>query len=574
MIPERLRHPVVERLVPAVGWLQGYHRGWLRADVVAGIAAGLVVVPQAMAYATIAAQPVQVGLYTCMVPMAVYALTGGSRVLSVSTTSTIATLAASTLVGAGVVAAGTTAGDDAAADLATLVLLVGLVLVGARLLRIGSLVDNISEAIVVGIKVGVGLTVAAGQLPAALGIETTPDGSSFFEQLVPVVRHLGDAEPTTVLLSAVTIAVLLGIGRVLPTVPGPLVAVVGGILLVAVFGIDDDGVALIAEVPRGLPAPLLPDLDRVSALFPGAVAIAFMAYLETVSVARAVRRPGDPSIDNDQELTANGASAVTGAFFGALPPAGGFSQTAVNDRAGARTQVSSLTTVLLAVATALFLGPVLDDLPRATLAAIVIVAVLGLIKPSDFAFLARFDRLELFVAVLTAVVGLVAGLLVAVAVGVAANLLLVLRELNHAGTDELRALPDGSLVPAVVVPEIPPVPGLLVLRITAPVYTANARGIQAKVIDAVEATDPRPRVVVVDMTVVGQLTVTALTVGRELEQQLADRGVELWIAALPPRALAQAHEAPGWSRLDAAGRLHPTATAAVAAYRSRPAPSV
>ena len=553
-------------VVPAVGWLRTYRSAWLRADVVGGLTAGLVVVPQAMAYATIAGLPVQVGLYTCMVPMAVYALLGGSRVLSVSTTSTIATLTASTMVAAGV-AAGSGGSSDALGDLATLVLLTGLILLLARLFRLGPLVDNISEAIITGLKVGVGLTVAAGQLPKLLGIPSDPDADTFFEELSSVLHHLGDANGATALLSIGTITVLLVLAKLAPTVPGPLVAVAGGILLVALFGIDDEGVARIAAVPSGLPVPELPAFDHVGALLPGAIAIALMAYLETVSVGRGVRGPSDPPIDNDQELVANGAAAVAGAFFGSMPPAGGFSQTAVNQRAGSRTQVSELATVALAMAAAVFLGPVLDDLPEATLGAIVIVAVIGLIRPSDIAFLARFDRLELFVALLTAGVGLVAGLLVAVAVGVGATLLLVLRELNHADVYELRRGPDGSFLPAT--DGLAPTPGLLVLRIGAPLYTANAREVQRRILAHVVASDPAPHVVVVDATAVGRLSVTTLQAFRELDQELRDQGNELWVASLPPRALAQARLAPGWAEMDGTGRLHPDVPAALEAFTSR-----
>src|SRR5688572_26613755 len=173
-------------VVPALEWLPRYDRGWLRADLIGGLTAGAVVIPQAMAYATIADLPVQVGLYTCMVPMAVYALIGGSRLLSVSTTSTIATLTASTMVAAGV-ASGS---DDALSDLATLVLLVGVILLGFRLLRLGPLVDNISEAIVIGLKVGVGLTVAAGQLPKLLGVPPDPDADDFVTDVVAAFREL------------------------------------------------------------------------------------------------------------------------------------------------------------------------------------------------------------------------------------------------------------------------------------------------------------------------------------------------------------------------------------------------
>jgi MFS superfamily sulfate permease-like transporter len=555
----------------------GYRRSWLRADLVGGIATGCVVVPQAMAYATIADLPVEVGLSTCMVPMAVYALIGGSRLLSVSTTSTIATLTASTMLAAGV-AAGS---DDVVGDLATLVLLVGVILLGFRVLRLGSLVDNISEAIVIGLKVGVGLTVAAGQLPKLLGVPPDPDADSFVTSLAAALRELDQVSWTTVALSVAAITAMLVLAKVAPKVPAPLVVVAAGIALVVSFAVEDHGIALIAEVPSGLPAPRLPSFDAVDALLPGAFAIALMAYLETVSVARAVRRTGEPAIDNDHELVANGAAAVAGSFFGTLPPAGGFSQTAVNETSGAKTQVSELVTVGVAVAAALFLGPVLDDLPEAILAAIVFVAVIGLIKPAEIAFVARFDRLELGVATVTAIVGLTAGLLVAVLVGVLCNLLIVLRELNHGDLDELRPLTGrvDSLVPEGDPDAAGPVAGLLVLRVSAPLYTGNVRTVQQKVLRRVAEAGRPVEVVVLDATVVGVLTVTVLESGRELDEQLDEAGVELWIATLPPRALAQARLAPRWAEMEAAGRFHPTAAEAVAAYRSsredarRPSPT-
>jgi MFS superfamily sulfate permease-like transporter len=203
--------------------LRGFRRSWLRADLVAGVAAGCVVIPQAMAYATIADMPVEVGLYTCMVPMVVYAVLGGSHVMSVSTTSTVALLCATTLAAAGL-GTGTV---NAIADLTTLVLLVAVVLLVFRVLHLGTLVDNISVSVLTGVKAGVGLTVAADQLPKLLGIAPDPDAGGFFETLGSVLSHLGDANGATVVLSAVTIAGLLLMRRLAPRVPAPLVAVAG-----------------------------------------------------------------------------------------------------------------------------------------------------------------------------------------------------------------------------------------------------------------------------------------------------------------------------------------------------------
>ena len=280
----------LERLDRVVlSWLPGYDRAWLSRDILAGLAAGAVVIPQAMAYATIADLPVQVGLYTCMVPMAVYALLGGSRTLSVSTTSTIAILTASTLMAAGL-AAGS---SDPTRTLAMLTLLVGAILLIARVLRLGGLMDNISEATLTGVKIGVGLTVAAGQLPKLLGIPGNPSADNFFSELRAVFDQLNQISATTLIFSAATIAVLLGTRRVAPKAPAPLVAVVGGILVVALTSIEDH-LALIAHVPSGLPAPVAPSTHHFKDLLPGAFAIAIMVFLETLAVARTVRRRSEP----------------------------------------------------------------------------------------------------------------------------------------------------------------------------------------------------------------------------------------------------------------------------------------
>ncbi len=246
-------HPPARSAAPRVDLfptLRGYRAAWLRRDVVGGLSAGAVVVPQAMAYATIANLPVSFGLYTCMVPLVVYALLGGSRTLSMSTTSTIATLSASTLLAAGV-AAGS---DDPARAVSTLTLLVGALLLLTRLLRLGSLVENISQATLVGIKAGVGATVAAAQLPHLLGVPVDPDATGFFRALGSALGRLEQAVPATVALSLGSILVLLVLGRVAPRVPAPLVVVAAGILLVAFAGLTDHGVEGIEPIPPGLPS--------------------------------------------------------------------------------------------------------------------------------------------------------------------------------------------------------------------------------------------------------------------------------------------------------------------------------
>ena len=540
--------------LPALSWIRGYERSWLSRDIVGGLSAGAVVIPQAMAYATIANLPVEIGLYTCMVPMLVYALIGGSRTLSVSTTSTIAVLTASTLLAAGVASTS----DDPAGDLAMLMVLIGVILLVARVFRLGSIVDNISEATLTGIKVGVGLTVAADQLPKLLGIPGDPDGKNFFDHMRAVIDQLGDISVATAVFSAVTLAVLLGLRRFAPRVPAPLVVVAGGI-------------ALVAEVPSGLPTPVVPSFDHVRELLPGAFAIAIMAFLETVSVARNVWRSSEPPIDNDSELLANGVSALAGAFFRAMPPAGGFSQTAINVSAGARTQLSELVTVVLAVACALFLGGVLSDLPQATLGCLVIVAVIGLIRPSEFVRFYRLSRIDFWVAVITAVSGLVLGLLAAVLVGVVLTLFLVLRALDRLGITELQPNAAGDDV-LLAGPDTVPVDGLMILRVDGPLYTANVRSVNRKILAATERR-PGIDVVVLDQTAMAGVPMTVIDENLVLNSELAGRGVELWVAAVQPSALEAARKLPGWREAEANGRVHQTSLSALRAYLARDARS-
>jgi sulfate permease, SulP family len=544
-------------LVPT---LRGYQRGWLRGDVVAGVAAGTVVVPQAMAYATIAGVPVEIGLYTCMLPMLVYALLGGSRSLSISTTSTIAVLTASALAS---MPAGRSA-DERLRDAFTLTLLVGVVLLALRLLRLGALVEQVSPATMTGVKAGVGLTVAVGQLPALLGVAAGDDSDGFLGKLGHVLGELGDVNAATCWLSAAAVATLVVLRRVAPQVPGPLVVVAGAIALVALTGLEDRGVALIDHVPRGLPTPTEPMWEDVGRLLSAALAIAVMAFLETVLVARAQRQRGEPPIDSDTELLANGVAALAGGLSQTLPPAGGFSQSAVNLRSGARSQVAGATTALLAVLVALFLGPVLEDLPRAILAAMVLVAVLGLVVPAEFTRLLRIDRAEFWVAVVTAALGLTAGLLLAVAVGVVLTLLLVLRNVSESKARVLLVAPDGRWTtdPHGGVPLAAEL-RVLALHLDTGLYTGNARPTQDAILALVLGTTPRPRTVVVEGSAVRKVTVPLLDTLEALDTDLGDEGITLLVAGLHQTVADRARRSAWFARLDGEGRVLPTVDAAL-----------
>ena len=523
--------------------LAGYQRAWIGRDVLAGLTAGAVVIPQAMAYATIANLPVQAGLYTCIVPMIVYALLGGSRAMSVSTTSTIATLTATTLVSAGVVASST----DIPSDLITLTLLVGVILLLARSLRLGGLVEIINRPTLIGVQIGVGATVAVGQLPKLLGESTDVSGQGFISAIIAVIAAVPAANLPTIVLSACSVVALLLFKRFLPRVPAALLVVAVGIILVAFAGIADAGVDRIAPVPQGFPLPSFPTFEHVAALVPGALAIAVMAFLETAAVARAIRDPGDTAIDSNRELFAAGAASTVGSFFQVLPAAGGFSQSAVNKNAGARSQLAGLVTVVLALLVGLFLGPVISLLPQATLASLVFVAVLGLIDIPALTRLWRISRRDFWIAVLTAAVGLTAGLLAAVAVGVVLTLILILIALNRlriARTHE--------------------VDGVIVVKLLSPVYTANILAAEQAILAQAASVDGL-RVLVLDVSRIEEISITVLDGFTDLDRELAGVGVQLRVARLPQDALTVARRTSWFQDVETSGRAFSSVEDALAA---------
>lgn len=515
--------------------LAGYRRPWLMNDIAAGLTAGAVVVPQAMAYATIAALPVEVGLYTCIVPMLVYALLGGSRAMSVSTTSTVAMLTATTFVTAGVASGA----DDQLGSLVALSLMVGGVLLLARLLRLGGIVENISAATVLGVKIGVGGTVVVGQLPKLLGEDLDVSGEGFLRALGAAIGAFEDISLSTAVLSAASILVMLLFTRFVPRIPGTIMVAVAGILLVWLAGIDAWGIALIDPVPSGLPAPMLPDLAHLPGLVPGALAISVMVFLETATVARSLRKASEPPINADQELLAIGAANAVGGFFATLPSAGGLSQSAVNQQAGARTQLAALVTAAFAILVALFLGPVISLLPQAVLAAMVVVAVASLIDIPLLVRWARISPIDFWIALVVAILGLTAGLLLAVAAGVVITLILVLRELNSPSIETLQH--RGSV---------------LVLSLTTGLYTANARENTRAILDLVGSVPTRIDTLLLDVRREEIMTMTVIDALADLEAELAERGITLHFVGLPDRALAVARKTGWFQEIERQGRHH------------------
>ena len=529
----------MRRFIPLLEWLPAYESGWLRADLVAGLTAAAVVIPKAMAYATIAGLPVEVGLYTAFVPLVIYAVLGTSRPLSTSTTTTIAILAGTQL---GMVAQG---GGDAAALLtasATLAMLVGVFLVLAGVFRLGFVANYISDPVLVGFKAGIGVVIVVDQVPKVLGLHL--EKAPFLEHLTSILQHLPETSVPTLILGACTLAILLGLERFAPRIPASLAAIAFGIVAMALLSLGQQGVETVGDIPQGLPPFILPDLTLLGELWPGALGIALMSFTESTASARAFAAKGEPRPDANQELLATGLCNIGGGLLGTMASGGGTSQTAVNRLAGARSQIAQLVTAGCTLLTMLILAPLISLMPKATLATVVIVYSLGLIKPKEFAEILRIRRMEFVWAVAAfagvVLIGTLQGIMVAIALSLLSLLYEVARPTLHVlgrkpGTDVFRPRSEEQ-------PDDESFPGLLLLQPEGRIFFANAQSISEQILLLIEK--HQPRVLALDLSRVVDLEYTALKMLIEAEEQQRNRGVVLWLAGLNPSTLSIIRNSP------------------------------
>lgn len=533
-----------------------------RLDVVAGLTAAAVVLPKAMAYATVAGLPVSIGLYTAFVPMIVYALLGTSRVLSVSSTTTLAILAGTQL---GLAVPDGDPGRLITAT-ATLTALTGALLIGAFVLRLGFVANFISSPVLTGFKAGIGLVIVLDQVPKLLGLHIAKEG--FLRDILSVAHHLPDMSVLTLIIAIAAIVALLAMERLWPHSPAPLVVVSAGIVLSWFLGLDSLGVATVGFIPQSLPSVTLPSLSLVQQLLPGALGIALMSFTETIAAGRAFADPAEPPIKPDRELLATGAANLAGALFGAMPAGGGTSQTAVVRAVGGRTQMASLVTAAAAAATMLLLAPLLSLLPQAVLAAIVIVYSIGLIQPAEFISIRKVRRME-FRWALAAFLGVLAfgtlqGIVVAIVLSLAGlasqaanpNVYVIGRK---RGADVLRPLSSEH-------PDDETFEGLLILRPEGRLFFANAQRVADRIQTLVA--EHKPRVLALDMSRVFDIEYSALQMLMEGERRMTEQGVTCWLVGLNPSVLEYIR-ASGFANRLGPERLFSNVRAAIQHYTTR-----
>lgn len=530
--------PTAGLQLPVLDWIHGYRRAWIKPDLIAGLTVAAVVIPKALAYATVAGLPVQVGLYTAFLPMLIYALLGSSRPLSVSTTATLAILTGAALSR---VAPGAGEAELLKAS-ATLTLLVGAMLTLAALLRLGFVANFISDPVLTGFKAGIAVIIVLDQLPKLLGIRF-PKGT-LFHNVMAIVSGLPHASVATIVLGVLTMVILVTMEHFTPRAPAPLIAVACGIGAVALFNLPSFGVDIVGHVPTGLPSLTKPDLSLVESLWPAAAGIALMSFTETIAAGRAFVSSGEPTPAPNRELVATGLANIGGALLGSMPAGGGTTQTAVNRLVGARSQLAELVTAAATLGTMLLLAPFIGQMPEATLAAVVIVYSIGLIKPADFRAIIAVRRTE-FVWALVACAGVILlgtlqGILVAIVVSLAA----LAHQVSNPPIHVLARKP-GTTVFRPVSEEHPHdevFPGLLLLRPEGRIFFANAEYLRHKIQQLI--TEANARFVVLHLRAVFDLEYTALKMLIDAEKKLSEQGITLWLVGLNPGVLTMVQRSP------------------------------
>ena len=546
--------------------LWGYRRDWLRGDVLAGLTVWAVLVPEALAYATIAGVSPVVGLYAAPAALLLYAALGSSRHLITGPMAATAALSAAIV---GEFAAGGSA--SFVAMTAALAITVGIAALVAGVLRLGFLASFISEPVLKGFIVGLALTIIAGQLPKLFGVEG--GSGDFFERLWGLFENLGGTSSLTLLMGLTTLALVVALRRIAPALPGSLIAVALGIAAVAVFNLDDHGVAIVGHVDSGLPSLGFPDVSvaDLGDLAAGAIGVMLVGFAEGLGAAKTYAARDHYEVDANRELIALGASNLGAGLSSGMIVNGSLSKTAVNASAGARTQLPGLLVAALTVVTLLFLTGLFEKLPEAVLAGVVIAALIELVDIDSLISLYRVYTRRLgqaygvaarpdFIAAIAAMLGvMVFDTLPGLFIGIGVSLLLLLYRSSRPQISELGQVPeDGGFAALDRHPESRRVPGVVVLRVETGIYFANAERIQSEVREA--AAREGTRAVVVDAETVPFVDISAVRMLDELAEELEACGVHLLLAREvgQVRDVLQAAEARSELR-----RIHPTVRAAV-----------
>jgi sulfate permease, SulP family len=514
---------------PLLRWVPGYRRSWLRFDLIAGLTVCAILVPEGMAYAELAGVPPEYAFYAAPIGLLAYAVLGSSRQLVVAVSSAVAIMSAATI--SGIAAAGSA---EYIALTAALAILAGLISIAAGVLKLGRIAQFFSESVLLGFVFGLALLITIKQIPKILGIEA--HGETALELVRDILPELSATDALTLTVGAFGIAAMILLERWLPRIPAALVVLIGSIAASAVFGLEAQGVRVVGDLPAGLAGPSLPGvgLDALPQLLVGALAIALVAFAEAVGPANEFAREHGGKIDPDRELIALGAANAGAGLFSGFPIGSSLSKSAANDRAGARSPASLITAAAATALVALFLTPLFAPLPEATLGAIVVVAVAGMMKVAKMRDLWQLRRVDFWLAALALVGVLVMPTLPALGLAVVVSLGMLVWRASQARLTFLGRA-RGALEP-VDLREAPDaaIPGLLIVCPDEMLFFANAASVRDGIVQTVADADPPPSVVLLDLVLTPELDVPAVEAVKDLCQRLGSDGVELWLCRVRP----------------------------------------
>jgi sulfate permease, SulP family len=403
---------------------------------------------------------------------------------------------------------------------ATLAFYSGIFLIIASLIKVGYVADLISAPVLTGFKIGIGISIAVGQLDSLLGVSIDDDRVAL--QLWDVITSIPDAKVPTLIMSIACIVALLAIKLLLGRVPGPIIIVALAILATWLWNLQNYGIALISPVPSGLPVPSLPHFGGSLDLIAPALGVALIAFVESIAAARAFQRPDDRPVSADRELGAIGLANVVSSLLRGMPAGGGMSQTAVNDGAGAKSPMAAIGTAVTVMLTLLFLAPVFSYLPQAALGALVFVAAIGLVDISTLRHIFSVERRDGVLAILAALAVIAAGALYGILAAVLISVLTLLFQLSRRPVDIVEAVPAPGAAQISVPPEI------LFVRPRADIFFANVQHFRRDVYDAVKKRDPKPSIVLIDASRRYLFEFTAHEAVGEMVANLRDQGLEIW----------------------------------------------
>ncbi len=550
-------------LLPGIAQFRGYQRGWLRGDLLAGITVAAYLVPQVMAYAEVAGLPPVTGLWAMLGPLVVYALLGSSRQLSVGPESTTALMTA-------VVLMPLAAGDPVryATLAAALAIMVGLICLAGGLARLGFLADLLSKPVLVGYMAGVAVIMMVSQLSKITGVPV--DGDEFLPEMGSFLNNLDQVHWPTLVLAAGLLVLLFLLQWLVPLAPGPLIVVVLGAVVVAVFSLQDQGVAVVGAVPEGLPVPELPrvSLADVADLLLPALGVAMVGYTDNVLTGRAFGARHRQQVNANQEWFALGGANISAGLLHGFPVSSSGSRTALGDAVGSKTQLYSLVTLVVVLITLVAAGPLLAGFPKAALGALVIYAATRLIEVKELRRIAKFRRSELLLTVMTTVAVLGFGVLYGVLFAVGLSIIDLLRRLARPHDGILGYVPGVSGMHDVDdYPAARQLPGLVVYRYDSPLCFANAEDFRRRALDAVNQADADVEWFVLNAEANVEIDITAADSLDMLRNELSESGITFAMARVKQDLRVDLFNAGLVDRIGA-DLLFPTLPTAVAGYLS------